>query len=174
MPNVHISPEAVHTNLVNPKTGAVGVGTGLRRWTKSPTVCQGAHLVPTLQPLDRLGAMAHEHGYTHLITGNPVRAAQDDCRHHLVGWMIDNKGFTRPLTCSGQTQGPFQGSRYTLGEWFVAEESSNPNAASGLGTAVGNVGFRLTRGYTYGLIPYQNPETYLVQWDSHWGGGAQT
>lgn len=160
--------DPVYAALVNPKTAPIpGVG-ALRRWSKSSDVCNGAHLVPFIfEPTQFVPAGGQinfpQYGYTHLLTGNPVRAMQDDCRHHLVGYMIDNKGFCRPLTCSGMDQGPFQGSRYNVGEWFVAE-ASNP---------VLNNGFALTDGYTYGQTAIENPETYLMQWDSHWGGGRQ-
>ena len=165
--SVQLEPEPMHEAIVNPKTGDVpGVPKGNRTWSKQTTVCQAAHVVPYLrEPYgEETTGDIPQYGYTKLLTGNPVRAAGDDCRHHLGGWWLDHKRNTRPLMCSGAVQGPFQGERYSSGEWFVAEAT----------TPVSNNGFALVRGYTYGLIPYENPSTYLMMWDSHWGGGPFT
>lgn len=143
-----------------------------RRRRKFPDLCRVAitsvtlpreddFALPGLNQAGQLGGMisTEKRGTTIVVTHHPIRTMSTQCANHAGTMAIGLDGYARPAVCGGGPLKPFFDQSVGVGQFFMAKASTQ------YGTG------QLHKGYVYGVVPYQGPDTFIGTWTGHPGSG---
>lgn len=123
------------------------------RHRKVPDLCGHAYTTFTMVPDPVLAGVGDQRGETPLVTAHAIRGGGSRCAHHTGAMLFGSDGYSRPAMCYNEGQKPFGDPAAGIGETFIASGDHNVGI------------MRMNRGYAYGVVPVQNPATFIAVWN---------